>query len=135
MRRKDWEAALHDAIARHAALPFEWGRVDCITFPADCVLAMTGVDVIAEERGKYNSDIGAGRRLVANDCRDVGDWLARKLPEIHPVRMGRGDVGVIEKDGAISGVVCIGPQVVGKAVGLGLAYLPRSAAVRAFKVE
>ena len=35
--------------------PFEWGKHDCCLFASGALLAATGVDFMAEFRGKYNS--------------------------------------------------------------------------------
>lgn len=144
MRNKDWESALFAEIARHRGLLFAWGTSDCLMFPADCVLAMTGRDVFADIRGGYLNQRGAAKLLAAHDCRDVGDAFAQRLDEIHPSRMGRGDLGVVcaerspgadnEIPIAVSGVICIGAQVIGKPPGQGMVHLPRHKVLRAFKV-
>jgi hypothetical protein len=53
-RLSDWPERLADFIEsrRHAA--FEWGRNDCVTFAADALQAMTGVDVLAQLRGQWS---------------------------------------------------------------------------------
>lgn len=96
-----------------AAMSFAWGSNDCALFAADGILAMTGVDLAADFRGKYSDEAGAfaliasvtGGKTVA----DAAAWCAAKhgLEELaHPLKAQRGDL-VIFPNGAtlISGLV------------------------------
>jgi hypothetical protein len=134
MRLKGWERALNATVARHAALPFSWHESNCLYFPLDVALAVTGEDPWADERGCI---VGEGIRPAPGAPRftSVADAFAARLPEIHPARMGRADFGVIEHAGGISGVVCLGAEVAGKpGADFGMIYLPRGRVLRAFKV-
>jgi hypothetical protein len=134
MRLKGWERALNATVARHAALPFSWHESNCLYFPLDVALAVTGEDPWSDERGCI-SEKEFARRLVRHGFTSVADAFAARLPEIHPARMGRADFGVIEHTGGISGVVCLGAEVAGKpGADFGMIYLPRSRVLRAFKV-
>lgn len=56
MIRKDtWAKSLMKTIEAAAKRPFVWGEHDCVHFAADCVLAITGEDPLADFRGSYDS--------------------------------------------------------------------------------
>lgn len=65
MTRKlpDWPSRLAERIHAQAGVEPEWGKADCISWAADCVLAMTGEDDLHAARGKYKSARGALRVL------------------------------------------------------------------------
>jgi hypothetical protein len=65
MRRKhSWPEDLHAFFEARKGEPFSWGKNDCCLFTADAILAMTGVDVAAEYRGKnYSDEAGAFAEL------------------------------------------------------------------------
>jgi hypothetical protein len=131
-RLKGWDKALREALMRHRDTPFAWGSSDCFLVAMDCVLAMTGEDPANDVRD-YTNATEAVTRLQNRGFANVGEAIASLFPEMPPAMARRGDVGIVEIDGRMSGCVFIGAQIVGKAVH-GLAYLPRSQAKRAFKV-
>jgi hypothetical protein len=45
--------------------PYAWGTNDCVTFPANAILAMTGFDPAAKWRGKWNDEASAKALLEA----------------------------------------------------------------------
>ena len=51
----DWKPRLRTLIVERAKVPFEWGKNDCVSFAADVIEAMTGMDVIDWGRGKYSN--------------------------------------------------------------------------------
>ncbi len=64
MKRIDgWHRALAVAIRARAKQKFEYGTFDCSLAAADCVLAMTGIDLMADFRGQYNSAASAAVAL------------------------------------------------------------------------
>lgn len=63
VRFHDWPTRLHAAIESRRATPFKWGSNDCCMFAADVVLAITGADIAAQFRGKYDDALGAARVL------------------------------------------------------------------------
>ncbi|ETR75072.1 hypothetical protein X566_20180 [Afipia sp. P52-10] len=133
MRLKSWPDALQSAIDTHRDLPFEYGLSDCFRLPMDCVLAMTGSDPLAHLRG-YENEIGAAKVLRRHGHETVGDAFASAFEEIPVMMMGRGDIAVVARDGAVGGCVCAGDILIGKAQYIGLVVLPRALASRAFKV-
>lgn len=54
---------LADYLARAARTPFAWTGLNCLTFPADWVLACRGVDLAEGFRGRLRTSLGAARFL------------------------------------------------------------------------
>lgn len=131
-RPPGWEDRLAAVVARYQSASFDWGAVDCATFPADVAAAITGADRFAAFRGSYAGRVGAARALVDLGCRDLGDVFARYFTEIAPAMAARGDIGVV-KASAVSGCVILGAQAAGTAE-RGLVRFPRSLVHRAFQV-
>lgn len=132
-RLRGWEQRLAAATTAALRRPYAWGSHDCALFAADCVLAVTGEDFAAEFRGQYDTDQSARRLLAQLGCEDVGDLAGRFLPEIEPRDARRGDVVMMPgKMGAflaiVDGRTAVGP------VSRGLAHVPMSVAVRAWRV-
>lgn len=50
-RLEGWPLKLSAFLRDRQFMPFEWGKNDCLMFPADAVLAITGFDPAAEWRG------------------------------------------------------------------------------------
>lgn len=132
-RLRNWERSLRDTVDQHRALPFDWGRSDCFTFPMDCVAAMTGADPSDGAR-TWSDESGAKRALVARGFSSVADAFASAFAEISPGLARRGDLVAFAYDGAICGGICLGSSCVGKGVG-GLVFVPRTLAKRAFRVD
>lgn len=133
MRKENWPQALIAEIERHRKLPFSWDQSNCFYFPLDCVRAMTGVDLWESERGCASED-DYKRRLVRNGFASVADAFAQTFPECPPAMARRGDVGLVEYQGVLCGVVVEGADVVGKAID-GTLRVPRVLLKRAFRVE
>lgn len=132
-RIRNWPEVLRRVIDRHRDLPFQYGLSDCFRLPMDCVLAMTGRDPLAHLQG-YENEIGAAKVLRRHGLETVGDAFASAFAEIPVMRMGRGDIAVVDQAGDVCGCVCVGDALVGKARDAGIVFLPRSAAARAFMV-
>ena len=104
IRISNWETALSEYInvMRHA--PFEYGVNDCCMFAAGAVEAMTGVDAMAEFRGKYDSALSAAKAL-----RDIGNGsleatIDAKFPEVVISQAKRGDIALFDDSlGIVSG--------------------------------
>ncbi|MGU3495939.1 DUF6950 family protein [Xanthobacteraceae bacterium A53D] len=130
-RVPDWMAQLTAVVVKHDALPFAWGPSDCLSFPADAAEAITGISL---KRPVYRSERGASRSLRRMGAADPHEAMAKHFEEIPPAFAGTGDLaGVINEDGRPSGGVLIGAIVYVKAQH-GLARLPRTRIIRAFKV-
>lgn len=147
MRRlQDWSARLNECVARAQRAAFEYGTLDCCLYPADAVLAMTGVDPAAAWRGTYNDRAGAERVLAALGG-DVGAMLegmaARHAwAEVPSSEAARGDViyipaatlGIDEAMGGFAGV-CLGPMASAFIAGHGVAFLPLKHANRGWRID
>ncbi|ABN75744.1 DUF6950 family protein [Cereibacter sphaeroides] len=134
-RREDWRSRLWSEIDRQAREPFGWGRQDCaIGLACGAVQAVTGEDVGAEWRGRYDSP-GAGLRIVLKRAKSLGDFVALHLEEQHPVFARVGDIGIVEAEGPFGEALCVvdvSRLIVQTDSGLG--SLPRDRMLRAFKV-
>jgi hypothetical protein len=145
MRRiEHWETrAFHNFLVDRAELDFKWGSNDCALFAADGILAITGVDIAAEFRGKYVDEAGAlaAIRSIAGGTTiaDAAVYCARmhELVELeHPLKAQRGDLVVFQNgENLIAGlvhlsgrhVVTVGPQ--------GLYRFPITSIARAWHYE
>lgn len=130
-RMSDWPmilAALIEAERR----PFAWGRHDCCTFAADCVLAITGRDPLADLRGQWRTRTQALALLkrLGGLQQAVTDRLGPPLP--NALLAQRGDIVLIAApDEARPGfdqalALCTGQLLLGPAArGLGRVHLAR----------
>ena len=132
MRVKGWERALLDVVARHRAQPFAWGVSDCFTLPLDAIIAITGADPWPGLHD-YDSRLAAARCLKLEGYTTLADAFEDQFPEIEVPFAQRGDVGVIEDDGALCGALFLAQGVAGKTES-GLHIFTRDRVVRAFKV-
>jgi len=101
MRRvDDWNARLASVVKRYAHEPFEWGRTDCAHFARDCVLAVSGKNILQFGfDGNYSNRIACRYRLKQRGFCDAEAALEdamRRLDfvEIPPKFAVEGDVGI-----------------------------------------
>lgn len=132
-RQHNWRSALAAEVERHRLVPFAWGRADCALFAADCVLAMTGVDLAADFRGRYRTAGGSVRAIRKAGYKDLPALLAALLPEVHPVTARAGDVALVESDEGLTAAIVTGATIAASAVN-GITTLPLTRAVRVFAV-
>lgn len=125
---------LGQCFVREFGVPFAWGSADCVTWAADCALALTGVDPIADIRGRYSTERGAQRILVQRGWGDVAGLAAAIYSEI-PVAMAHaGDwVSIRRDDGVVVLGVSFGAWIVARGPD-GLGRLDLTAAMRAYRV-
>lgn len=103
-RFPDWEHIFGEFLFSRKDQPFEYGTNDCCMFAFDSVLAMTGVDIGAEFRGKYDSDLSAARLIIKfTDGGNLGDLIEKlaiqyELPEVKPLFARRGDIVLIPSE-------------------------------------
>lgn len=133
VRAADWEAAMNGALVDAEALPFAWGRWDCVHFVASVVEAMTGADPLADYRGAYASEAEAWTLLAERDgnlraaCKRVFGGM------IKPGFARRGDVVMLRGGMAIG--ICIGANAVfASDDGAGLVVRPMADIAWAFPV-
>jgi hypothetical protein len=103
IRYEDWHARLGEHIKAALKRPFSWGAHDCCTFACDGILAMTGVDPMADLRGKYGTAIGAARALKAfagGGLDEAAQAITGRLymEEIGPLLAQRGDCVLADVD-------------------------------------
>lgn len=135
-RLDDWRARLAAEMDRQRRAPFRWGSHDCaLGFASGIVEAITGADLARGYRGKYRTPAAAAQIIADSGADSLGDFVAQRLPEIHPAFAQVGDLGVIEADGPIGQALCMFD-----ASGLivmtddGHGRRPRGDALRAFRV-
>ncbi len=90
-RLHDWQERLSAELEASRGRAFEYGEHDCCTFAADCILAVTGRDVAADWRGRYETE-RAGLALAG--VKTLAALANRCLPPIDPVFARRGDVAI-----------------------------------------
>lgn len=106
-RRSDWQGILNQFMGSRNYVPFAWGQNDCALLVCDAVLEITGTDMAADVRGKYDSEESA-RALLGGLLADYAARVAEKheLPATDWKSLRRGDVGLIDtKDGGALGIV------------------------------
>lgn len=121
-RHHDWEVRLHEFLQEREPEPFQWGRNDCALFACDAVLAMTGVDLAADFRNRYDNDLGAARVIISfTEGGSLGDLAAKiagqhGIEEVGKLFARRGDIVLIPTEnrrGALGVVSLDGWSVVG----------------------
>jgi hypothetical protein len=133
-RLEDWELRLFKYTSSVLNRPHKWGEHDCATFAADCVLAETGVDPMADLRGEYGGPLTARRLLNDEGVNTMSELIAKRLPEIEVPFARRGDVVIcLDESGDEFAAVCQGVTAVGPGE-LGLIHVPMKNAIRAFRV-
>ena len=104
-RVEDWPERLLALIDERRTATFKWGAQDCCAFPADAVLAMTGVDPMAALRGRYNSARSAA--VLMEKVGGIAAFLDALLPQVPPLLARRGDVVMFDADdGPVLGIAC-----------------------------
>ncbi len=106
-RLRDWPERFDALVQSHAHTPFGWGAHDCCTFAADAVQALTGQDVMADLRARYDSALTAARLME-----DLGGLqsavTALMGPPCSPVYCTVGDVLLVKNEGRALLAICNG---------------------------
>ncbi len=135
MRHPDWEERLNAVVAKHQAMPGEWGKSDCYIIADDAVEAVTGSRMYPKAL-PYKTEAGAGKKLRQHGFENVSEAFAAKFEEVGVLIAQRGDIGVIERNGQFSGGVFTGNTgFMTRSHGGPVEFLPPSAVTRAFKVD
>lgn len=137
-RREDWPERLAACVAAARARPFEWGAHDCCLFAADCIQAMTDVDVAADFRGKYATAKGAAKamkKFAGGGVLAVAEKIAAAhgLAHIAPAAARRGDVVALDTEQGPALGVCLG-ALIAAPIAAGLVFLPFTAAQAAWRI-
>ncbi len=112
-RNPDWLSQLQMIVQQRKDIPHSWGSNDCCLFAADCILAMTGVDIASDLRGQYTDEAGAeklieqfGGSLSALATHFLGDSTG-------PCCARRGDIVLFDTSSGTEAIgVCVGSQFV-----------------------
>lgn len=130
-RIENWEIALSKALVDAEAVPFSWEGGGCVGLAIDCAEAITGKAPL--KKPKLADALAAKRWLKKNGHSDLADAIAAHLEEIPIAFSGRGDVGIVDRDGNQTAAVCAGLYWVARSE-TGLVRLSRAEIKRAFKV-
>lgn len=121
-----WELRFAQLVRERWGMRFEWGVNDCCLWAADCVLAITGVDLMADLRGRYDSEFGSWRVLLENGGLEAM-CDARLGAPTEPGLAQVGDVAMLYYEGRQLLAVCGGGHYVVVSPD-GLAAIPRATA-------
>jgi len=102
-RLPDWELRLNAVVEKHLALPAKFGLSDCYMIADDAFAAVTGERLYKGVR--YGTEAGAAKQLRKRGFQTVEDAFRARLPEVGRLLAHRGDLGVVDRDGVISGGV------------------------------
>jgi hypothetical protein len=91
MRLDDWQERLSAVLEDARTREFAYGEHDCCTHAADCIVAVTGRDVAAAWRGRYETQ-EAGLALART--KSLAQLARRFFRPIPPVLAHRGDVAL-----------------------------------------
>jgi hypothetical protein len=120
MRRHDWPERLAASIRTAKSKAFS-DDYYCVTFAADCVLAMTDVDYLADYRGQ-NMEV-ALENLKAAGHSSFYHYMVKTFGKPIPVsKAQRGDVIIRTKPEVITGICC--GQNTAYPIDEGLTYYP-----------
>jgi hypothetical protein len=141
VRRDDWPERLARYLDEALEREKEWGVFDCGMFAAGAIEAMTGVDLAAPLRGRYAGNISAEkamRRYSGGGLEEVAAKVTREagFEGIDPRLAQRGDLVIVNDAdaGDAFGIIDIRGCLAITVSGSGLAYRPRTAIVRAWRV-
>jgi hypothetical protein len=112
VRLPDWLPRLSNYIDDVRRRPFSHGDMDCATFAAGAVGAMTGRDPAAAYRGRYVS-VSEGLALLRDEGTD--DHIERAIelfPMRHPSEAQTGDLAIVpQPDGGLALGVVVGARI------------------------
>jgi hypothetical protein len=111
-RHDDWEALLDKHFAETQTCAQRWGVDDCAIRACNAVLAITGVDLAADFRGTYSTELGAAR-AIKKFCGGGLEQLAEKIAQQYGIDEApvfcarRGDVVLTRGDQPALGIVAL----------------------------
>ena len=114
---QDWQLRFEAFIKERQTMPFKWGVNDCAVFAADCVQALTGVDVALPELRTHTSELQAAR-LLKKHGGVQGIATAAMGQSVNVLQANVGDVVLTESEGRdmlaiCNGGTCIAPGPLG----------------------
>lgn len=134
MRHPDWLNRLNKVVAAHQALPAQYGVSDCYLIADDAVEAVTGSTMHGAAARRYKTSSGAAKQLRKRGFKNVQEAFAARFAEIPVLMAQRGDIGVYDNNGEVSGGVFTSAGFMARGTDA-VVFLPPSAALAAFRVE
>lgn len=107
-RYPDWRERLHQLIESRHEAAFSWATNNGGFWAADCINAMTGVDVAADYRGSFVDELAVKAFLLAQGGLEafVTGVLGEPLPGV--LCVGDGDIVMAETTAGLCLGVCEG---------------------------
>ena len=138
MRVENWEKRLKEVIEKHQSLPSDYAVSNCYIIPDDAVLAVTGKRMHPAMYGGGKgpkTEGGAARRLLKHGFRNVEEAFAARFERLPTVLQARrGDIGVYERNGVLSGGVFTAIGFMSRTAER-VVFIPISEIKSAFKVD
>lgn len=105
-RVEQWPRELSAFLRERSSMPFVWGQNDCLMYPADLVLRLTGVDPAVKWRGKYSTEAEAKELLKIHGGVDgiITEGLGFR-GDRNVKTGGRGDIVMVKTKWGITGGV------------------------------
>jgi hypothetical protein len=134
-----WVEALHHFFDRAQTYAFSYGTHDCCLFVAEAIEVMTGHDLMAHYRGRYNS-VASIEQIVAEEKATCLTVLIRRELHAHgwEVKLRafatRGDVALLE-NGALVVLAMDGRHVIGMDIEHGTRCVPLAQAVKICEIN
>lgn len=138
-RLTDWPELLDVAIEAARHRPFAWGRQDCVTFAADCIWAVTGVDPLAglgrwaDRHQAWAVIRGAGCGQQSLQAAISRIMAAHGWPTIDPGQAGRGDLCLVDGGKGRFAAICLGARLAAPGP-KALAFVPTRRALAAWRI-
>ncbi len=112
-RRRDWRTRLNAYLTEIKSANIVWGAHDCaVGLAARAIEEMTGVDLAARWRGRYDSASSALRMMREDGFDDLEQLGCSLLPAV-PACMGQiGDIALVPDETGIGALgVVIGDRI------------------------
>lgn len=130
-------AAIHRMYRECRHQRFAWGQTDCLGFAIACAEAIGCGGDLAQRRASaaYGSKADAAAALAAHGWRTLDDLAASLWQRIPPASAQTGDWAlVVNQDGSETLGVVMRDSVVAQTFS-GMSYVPRTAALSAYRVK
>lgn len=133
-RLPDWRSRLEGFLAAHARRAYRPGRHDCITFASDARKALTGLDLMAQHRGRYHS-VEAGLEIARSlGFEDHVAFVTQDLSAIPPAFAQVGDLAELEGVDGLAAMGVVGGSHIYALSPRGWGIVPLTTAVGAWRV-
>jgi hypothetical protein len=120
---------------RQQAIPFIWGKSDCLCTCGDFAYQLYRYDPVRHLRGGYDSEIGARKIMKKNKWENMGDVAASIFNEVPVAKARWGDWAHIENPDGTDGLgTVVGAYIIVRWM-KGLGYVPLLSAKRTYLVE